>query len=81
MIVKCFIIFSVLMATFSVWKVILRIIKNNIMDKKEIIKLLEEYAVQEHSNTLNRVIEMQDFDDLADELVKLFSIHIVSKTK
>jgi hypothetical protein len=51
------------------------------MNKKEIIKLLEEYAVQEHSNTLNRVIEMQDFDDLADELVKLFSIHIVSKTK
>lgn len=50
------------------------------MDKKEIIKLLEEYAVQEHSNTLNRVIEMQDFDDLADELVKLFSIHIVSNS-
>ena len=51
------------------------------MDKKEIIKLLEEYAVQEHSNTLNRVIEMQDFDELSDELVKLFSIHIARMTK
>lgn len=45
------------------------------MDRKlEVLKLINEYAVQENSSTLDKVIEQHDFDELAGEIVKLFLI-------
>jgi len=52
------------------------------MEKKtEILNLINEYAVQENSSTLDRVIEEHNFDELAEEVVKLFAIPVVSNNE
>ena len=43
--------------------------------KLEILKLINESAVQENSSTLQRVIEQQNFDELAEEVVKFISFN------
>jgi hypothetical protein len=41
--------------------------------KEEILKLFNEYAVQENSSTLDTVIEKKYFNELAEEVVKIIS--------
>jgi hypothetical protein len=42
--------------------------------KIDVLKLINDYSVQENSSSLDRIIEQHDFDELAEEVVKLFSI-------
>ena len=64
------------------------------MDKKEIIALIKEVG-QEQNGCINNdgeyvdfckgdeeyVFDNEDVNELAEKLIKLFSLHLVSKTK
>lgn len=46
--------------------------------KDKILELINECSVQENSSTLSRVVEEDCFDELAEEIVKLFAMPVVS---
>jgi hypothetical protein len=48
--------------------------------KDKILELINECSVQENSSTLSRVVEEDCFDELAEEIVKLFAIPVVVKS-
>jgi len=51
------------------------------IDKQKILEILNKESVSENSSNNNRVIIEQDFEIIAEEIVKLFAIPVVSKTK
>lgn len=50
------------------------------IDKQKILEILNKESVSENSSNNNRVIIEQDFEIIADEIVKLFAIPIVVKS-
>ena len=57
-------------------------LKNKTMTKEDFIEILDKYDSDFNLETGETIqaIYFQDFGNLAEELVKLFSIHIVSKS-
>jgi len=47
------------------------------IDKQKILEILNKESVSENSSNNNRVIIEQDFEIIADEIVKLFAIPVV----
>ena len=50
------------------------------IDKQKILEILNKESVSENSSNNNRVIIEQDFEIIADEIVKLFAIPVVSNS-
>ena len=50
------------------------------IDKQKILEILNKESVSENSSNNNRVIIEQDFEIIADEVVKLFAIPVVVKS-
>ena len=48
------------------------------IDKQKILEILNKESVSENSSNNNRVIIEQDFEIIAEEIVKLFAIPVVS---
>jgi hypothetical protein len=51
------------------------------IDKQKILEILNKESVSENSSNNNRVIIEQDFEIIADEIVKLFAIPVVSQQR
>jgi hypothetical protein len=50
------------------------------IDKQKILEILNKESVSENSSNNNRVIIEQDFEIIADEIVKLFAIPVVMQS-
>ena len=50
------------------------------IDKQKILEILNKESVSENSSNNNRVIIEQDFEIIAEEIVKLFAIPVVVST-
>tara|TARA_R110002153_G_scaffold262272_1_gene423078 strand:- start:81 stop:320 length:240 start_codon:yes stop_codon:yes gene_type:complete len=50
------------------------------IDKQKILEILNKESVSENSSNNNRVIIEQDFEIVAEEIVKLFAIPVVVKS-
>ena len=48
---------------------------------KEIIEIIELESVQENSSSNNRVLIHQDFESVAEQIVKKLTIHVVSQQR
>ena len=51
------------------------------IDKQKILEILNKESVSENSSNNNRVIIEQDFEIIAEEIVKLFAIPVVVDCK